>query len=146
MVPQNRPLTKESLIEKTYSSTIKPFALSLSKHERLDHTPIDGLRVNGVLFCLNKRKKNFHLKCLFNCGLISNASMSVKDSFQIPSQSAGSCSDGMGMMKTGFLERCKTPLETLPRKACFRNPFPWDPRTIVSHPSSSATFRISSTG
>ncbi len=30
-------------------STMKPFVLSLSKHERLGHPPFDKLRVNGLL-------------------------------------------------------------------------------------------------
>jgi len=47
-------LLNESIIEKTYSPPNKPVVLSLSKHERLGLTPFDKLRVNGVLFCVNK--------------------------------------------------------------------------------------------
>ncbi len=45
----------QSGIEKTNTSTIKPFVLSLSKHERLGHMPFDKLRVNGVLSCLKEK-------------------------------------------------------------------------------------------
>lgn len=65
---------------------------------------------------------------------------------QIPSQSTPVSSGGNGMMKTGFRVRCNTALDTLPRKVCAKNPFPWLPRTITSQPSASAAFRICSGG
>ncbi len=47
-----KKIVNESLINKTRISTIKPFVLSLSKHERL--IPFDKLRAIGVLFFLKK--------------------------------------------------------------------------------------------
>ena len=70
----------------------------------------------------------------------------LRSSCYMFSQSISVFSKGSGMMKTGFRVRSRTSTATLPRKVCLKNPFPWVPRTIASQLSSSAAFRISSTG
>jgi hypothetical protein len=59
-------INKESMIENILSSTVKPFVVSPSKHERLGHPPFDRrrLRVNDVGPIVKGGKEGFHPQCL----------------------------------------------------------------------------------